>query len=133
MDWALQGLKRSYPNVVLVHVPLPSQADATLKPATPLEIRLVQRCRDFGIPLIAMRQPILEDYARTKQPPFGFTYTLPWFGHPNAHCHNLIAQELWRFFNRPETLAKSTPENRRIFAPLLRPDPQSQTAKTAAS
>jgi len=112
MDESLGALQKEFPRLVVVHIPSPSQKDATFAPASVLERRLAGRCRAFGIPLILMRQPILADYARTGWPPFGFANTLPWSGHPNAHGHDLIAQELVKFFSRPQTLPapKSTPE-----------------------
>lgn len=92
IGWTVKELKGRYPRLLLVHIPYTRPDKTGLAPATDRETVLLAECARQNVPLIPMR-PLLEaDFARTRQPSFGFANTLPWSGHPNAHGHELIAQ-----------------------------------------
>lgn len=98
VSWTVEQLKAKYPKLVLVHMPDGSTERNNLVPPTPTEQWLGEACRLYQVPLIAMRERIKRDYARSGKPPLGFSNTAPWQGHPNAHGHELIAAALAEFF-----------------------------------
>jgi lysophospholipase L1-like esterase len=92
VEWTLTQLKRKYPRLIVVSMPESSPEVAGLLPVTPTEKRFGEVCAALQIPLVEMRPLIEADFARTHLPPFGFSNTLPWLGHPNEHGHELIAR-----------------------------------------
>ncbi|MDF2439546.1 MAG: hypothetical protein JWN98_530 [Abditibacteriota bacterium] len=99
IDWTIQGLRRSYPRLVIVHIPYGSPGTRTgLAPPTPAEKFLRESCLRAGVPCLFMRPVLNEDFARSQQPSIGFDNTLPWHGHPNGRAHGLIARTLHSFF-----------------------------------
>jgi lysophospholipase L1-like esterase len=98
MDWTLQQLRKKYPKLVLVHMPPSSPTLGGLLPPQPQEKMLITACKRYNIPLIPMRHEIMRDYQQSGQPPYGFSNTLPWTGHMNAHGHELVARALSQYF-----------------------------------
>jgi len=96
--WTVEQLKAKYPGLVIVHMPDGSAQLNGLLPPPPTEKWLIEGCRRHRVPLITMRERVVQDYARTGKPPLGFSNTAPWVGHPNAHGHDLIAHALRDFF-----------------------------------
>ena len=92
VEWTLSQLKRKYPRLILVSMPESSPEAAGLLPVTPTEKRFGEVCATLQLPLVEMRSIIEADFRRTHLPPFGFSNTLPWLGHPNEHGHELIAR-----------------------------------------
>lgn len=100
IGWTMHELRRAYPNLVVVHVPGHSERTMGLLPVQPEEKLVARYCQKEGIPLIRMRDRIASDYDRTGIPPFGFSNSLPWAWHTNAHGHELISEALREFFEK---------------------------------
>lgn len=98
IGWTMHALRQTYPNLVVVHLPGHTAELGNLQSEQPDEALVARYCKQEGIPLIRMRDRINADFARTGIPPFGFSNTLPWYGHTNAHGHELIAEALRDFF-----------------------------------
>ncbi|MGV3722825.1 MAG: SGNH/GDSL hydrolase family protein [Actinomycetota bacterium] len=113
VDWCVSQLRARYPRLVVVHIPYGSAASAALTSPQAEETRLVEDCKSNNVPVIPMRRWIERDYAVTRVPPFGFSNTLPWSGHPNEHGNALVANALLRFFDQVEATdnQKAAPES----------------------
>ena len=107
IDWTLQQLNQTFPNVVIVFIPAMNYQDAGPTSSVPrnaaIEKRLTEATATEGIPFINMREDFREHYAREGTHLKGFSNTLPGEGHLNSRGHQLVTRRLIEFFNQSDS------------------------------
>ncbi|MFK8184636.1 MAG: SGNH/GDSL hydrolase family protein [Phormidesmis sp.] len=107
IDWTLQQLSQTFPNVVIVFIPAMNYQDAGPTSSVPrnadIEAKLTEAAAAQDIPFINMRQDFREHYAREGTHLKGFSNTLPGEGHLNSRGHQLVTRRLIEFFNQPNS------------------------------
>lgn len=107
IDWTLQQLNQTFPNVVIVFIPAMNYQDAGPISSIPrnaaIEKRLTEASTAQGIPLINMREDFRKHYAEVGTHLKGFSNTIPGEGHLNHRGHQLVARRLINFFNQPNS------------------------------
>ena len=105
IDWTLQQLQQSLPNLVITYLPLINYDDVVTQgarqEASPnyiIEQLLQQRAQEHQIPFISLRQDYVDFYLNQGQELTGFNNTRPGMGHLNAKGHRLVADKLSNFY-----------------------------------
>lgn len=105
INWTLQQLNQTFPNVVIVFIPAMNYQDSGPISSVPrnaaIEKTLTEVAAEQDIPLINMRPDFREHYAREGTHLKGFSNTLPGEGHLNIRGHQLVTRRLIEFFNQP--------------------------------
>lgn len=108
VQWTIQQLDQTFPNLVLVFLPAMNYQDADEVSTDPrnaaIETDLENAAAAQGVPLLNMRADFLHHYRSEGTELRGFNNTSPGDGHLNAKGHELVAQRLTDFYQ--QALAK---------------------------
>ena len=104
VNWTIEQLDQTFPNLVLVFLPAMNYQDADETSTDPrnaaIEADLERAAAAQGVPLLNMRADFLHHYRSEGTELRGFNNTSPGNGHLNAKGHELVAQRLTHFYQQ---------------------------------
>jgi len=93
IEWTIEELARSYPNLVILYLPHTNYLNGAPAP-DPIAVAVQNAAADQDVEFVDVTQPLAEQFTGDHVAPTGFANSMPGVGHLNAAGHETVAAQL---------------------------------------